>query len=308
MLRKQADVVVPRGDDEPSLREALADADGIVIRGPARLTATLIDASPRLRVIGAVGSGTDNIDVAAATARGIRIVHGAGVAPRAVAEFVIGAMVAGHRNFPALDRSVRDLDVDWPARLVRFRAAELTGSTLGVIGYGNIGRTVARLAHAAFDARVLAYDPFLADDTRIGGATLVRDLDTLLEASMTVTVHVPLTDDTRGLLGRGELRRIGPDGVLIDTARGGIVDEPALVDALRAGELKAAVLDVFDGEPPSRHQIDHLASAPNLLLSPHVAGMTDQAFERLSVNVAGGVLELLVGTPATRVYDPEGRN
>ena len=316
-------------DREATILAAIADADAIVLRGPAQLSATMIEGAPRLRVIGALGSGTDNIDVAAATRRGIPVVHGAGLAPRAVSEWVVGAMVACHRGFNRLDRAVRAGIDDWSVRPARYRATELTGTVVGIVGYGFIGRSVARVVQAAFDADVVVYDPLLTatDPTPtnhevfglvgaitptnpktypvVGGVRRVDRLEELLDASMTVTVHVPLLPSTKGLFGEDELRRIGPGGVLLNASRGGVVDEAALVAVLCEGALKAAAVDVFADEPPTAEQVARLASAPNLLLSPHVAGITDQALSALSIGVAEGVLAVLRGARPDRLVNPE---
>lgn len=303
-LRRHAEVMSPATDDEATLRQALDDADGVILRGPARLTASMINDCPSLRAIGAQGSGTDNIDVAAATARGIPVVHGAGVAPRAVAEYVIGAMVVGHRRMLDMHRTVTEGPLVWEERMWAYCGEQLTGSTLGVVGYGHIGREVARMAVAAFDVNVLICDPFLIGDVDLSGVECVG-LEELFERSNTATVHVPLSEETRGLIGRDELRRLGPAGVLIDTARGGVVDEAAIRQALLAGELRAAVLDVFDPEPPSRQQIELLRGTPGLLVTPHVAGITGKGLAKLSRNVVDGVLAVLAGGRPAQVVNPE---
>lgn len=303
VLEQHSDVQRLTDDTAEVLAASLVDADAVIVRGPARLTAAMLETAPRLRVIGAVGSGTDNIDVEAATRLGIQVVHGAGLGSRAVAEWVLGAMVACHRGFIAVDRAVRGGVDDWSRRLELYRTTELTGTTVGIVGFGFIGRTVGELVERAFAARVLVYDPYLPPDADVGAAVRVNDLDGLLGASSTVTVHVPLTAATRNLVGRGELERIGPDGVLLNASRGGVVDEDALVAVLRAGRLKAAALDVFADEPPSSAQLAALAEAPNLMLSPHVAGITDRALAALSTGVVEGVLAALDGRPPDRLVD-----
>lgn len=305
MLEEKTRIVRPKGDDQASLREALADADAICLRGPARLTAELIEQAPRLKVIGAQGSGTDNIDVAAATRRGIPVIHGAGAAPRAVAEYTLAAMVAAHRGFLASHRRITSGPVDWIKRQEEQGGTELTGTTLGIIGFGYIGKLVAKVARAAFDLQVLAYDPFIPRDSGGQLARLVDNLDEMLEASLTVTVHASLNPTSRGLVRRTQLRRIGPNGALVHVARGGIVDEADLVAALKAGELKAAVVDVYENEPPTREQVARLAEAPNIFLTPHNAGWTDQSKVQLSQNVAQGVLDVLAGRPPRKVANPE---
>lgn len=304
-LRSLAEVVVPDSVAPEDLAEAVRGSEAVILRGPAQLTGEMIATAPHLKVIGAQGSGTDNIDVDAATARGIPVVHGAGIAPLPVAEWVIGAMVVGHRQFAHLDRLLRGPGVAWEQRLSTYRGTQLTGTTLGIIGYGHIGREVARMARAAFDVEVVVFDPYLSAGADLTGIRRIEDLDELLAESDTVTVHVPLLDSTRGLVDRAGLARIGSNGVLVDAARGGVVDEDALIAALTAGELKAAVLDVFDPEPPTPERLAVLASAPGLIMTPHVAGVTDRGLHDLSANVVDGVLAALAGERPARVVNPE---
>jgi phosphoglycerate dehydrogenase-like enzyme len=285
------DVIDAAGDAFDDLRRGLVGADAVIMRGPARLTAALIDRADGLRVIGELGSGTDNIDVAAATARGIRVVNGTGVAADSVAEFVLGAMVTAHRGFLLLHG--------------RYKGRELTGTTLGVVGYGQIGRLVARKARAAFETDVIAYDPFLLERPVDDGVRFAEHLVDLLASSDTVTIHVPRTAETVGLIGAAELEAMRVDAVLVDAARGGIVDEDALIAALRNGRLRGAVVDVFSEEPPSPELVAKLASTPRLLVTPHIAGVTSRAGELLSRNVVKQVKAVLTGSEPSRIANPE---
>lgn len=303
---EQVEIVRPASRDEDDLVDAVQDVVALVTRGVgATISARVLEAGPSLRVVCAVGSGTDNIDIAAATKLGIPVIHGAGVAPRAVAEYVLAGMVVGHRRLFALHDAVVSGEVDWPTRVERYFGTELTGRTVGIIGIGNIGRQVARAARAAFDAEVIAYDPFVTA-TALDGVDLVTDLAELLDRSLTVSVHVPASAETLGMLGREELRRIGSDGVLIDASRGGIVDEEALVEVLSVGELKAAVIDVYEGEPPTRAQAERLGAVPNLVMTPHVAGVTDQSLAGLSRGAVEGVLAVLSGAAPQRLVSLPG--
>ena len=305
MLAEKMRLVWPKGEDAASISAALEDAEAIILRGPARLTAEMIDKAPKLKVIAAQGAGTDNIDVAAATRRGIPVIYGAGIAPDAVAEYVIGAAVVAHRQFLVSHREFASGSVNWGTRMRDLMGFELTGTTFGVIGFGNIGRSVAKKARGAFNCEILAYDPHLPPGTGKEYGRLVRDLDELLEKSSTVSVNTPLTPETRGMLKRDQLKRIGPDGVLVDAARGGVVHEADLIAALNAGELKGAVVDVFDPEPPSNEQVARLASARNIILTPHIAGVTNQSQIALSKNVAQGVLDVLAGRRPAQVLNTE---
>jgi phosphoglycerate dehydrogenase-like enzyme len=305
-LLQHVEVVRPVGDDGDSLAAAVGDVDAVILHGPAHLTAALIERAAKLRIIAAVGAGADNIDIAAATRRGIPVTNGAGVAFRPVAEYVIAAMVAGHRRLFELHRALVDGDpIDWPGRGRQFLGTQLTGTTLGLIGYGHIGRDVSRIASAAYDVDVLVYDPYLPQTVDLGGAQRLDSLEELLDRSLTVSLHVPLTEETRGILGRDELRRIGPNGVLINASRGGTVDEGALVAALHSGELKAAVIDVFADEPPRRDQIARLGACPNAILTPHIAGITDQTRATLADAAVDSVLAALEGRRPARLANPD---
>ena len=305
MLAEQLEIVRPKGEDGASISAALRDAQAIILRGPAQLTAAMIDAAPNLKVIAAQGAGTDNIDVAAATRRRIPVVYGAGVAPDAVAEFTIGAAVAAHRQFQLAHNGMATGSVSWLTRMRDLTGFELTGSTFGIVGFGNIGKSVARKARAAFGCEILAYDPFVKADSVRDLGRVVSDLGELLEKSDTVSVHTPLTPQTRGLIGRDQLRLIGSQGVLVDVARGGIVVETDLIAALNAGELKGAVIDVFDPEPPSKQQVERHSAARNIILTPHIAGVTDKSQRALSMNVAQGVLDVLAGRRPAQVLNSE---
>lgn len=290
LLRSRAEVVEPVSIEPTSLAEAIVDVDAMITRAPARFSAPVISCGERLRVIGLMGSGTDSVDVEAAARRGIVVVTGAGVAPRAVAEYTIAAMVWAHRGMRELHRATTAGEVDWPTRFLAHQGTELTGTTLGIVGLGHIGRRVADVAAAAFGMEVLAFDPYVSGPV---GAVQLVGLHELLDRSLTVSIHVPLLPETRGLLGRDELVRIGPSGVLVHVARGGVVDEQALVDVLERGDLKAAVVDVFDGEPPGAERLARLGSVPGLTLTPHVAGVTDQAARAASVSVVEQVLAVV---------------
>jgi (S)-sulfolactate dehydrogenase len=274
------EVAVSSSIDPEDISRVLADADAVLMRGPGFLSRSLMAQAPKLRVICAMGSGTDSIDVEAATSLGLPVLSGRGAAPRAIAEYVVGAMVVAHRRLFDLGRQFAARGMDWTERL-DWRGRELSGTSLGIVGFGQIGRLAAKMAQAAYGVNVLAHDPFLAAPAP-PEVEVVADLHELLERSDTVSLNVPLSAATRGLIARPELRRIGPDGVLINTSRGGVVDEAALMAALAAGELKAAVVDVFEQEPPSPERLAAFAEVPGLMTTPHIAGVTDQAARALA--------------------------
>ncbi|MBP0623335.1 hydroxyacid dehydrogenase [Cupriavidus consociatus] len=276
-------------DQRPALLDALPEADALIVRNRTQVDAALLERSPALRVVGRLGVGLDNIDVGACRERGIQVIPAVGANARSVAEYVVTTAAMLLRG--AYLASEQVAAGAWPrARLSEGR--EALGKTLGLIGYGDIGRQTAALAQA-FGMQVVAYDPMLSPDDPVWastGATCVS-LETLLEQSDAVSLHVPLVAATRHLIEVGRLAAMKSGAVLINTARGGVVDESALADALRAGHLAGAALDVFEAEPLSAGS--PLAGVPNLLLTPHIGGVTREANARVSMLIARQVRQAL---------------
>ncbi len=277
-----------------ALLAAAGEADALIVRNRSQVDAALLQAAPRLRAVGRLGVGLDNIDLDACAARGIAVIPATGANARAVAEYVIGTALMLLRG--AYASSAEVAAGAWP-RTALSQGLEAQGRTLGIVGFGGIGRLAARLAQG-LDMRVAGCDAALPPDhpawRESGVAPL--PLDDLLAQADVVTLHLPLTPGTRQLLGAGRIARMRPGAVLINTSRGGIVDESALAQALRAGHLRGAALDVFDQEPlPAGGP---LAEAPNLILTPHIAGLTQEANTRVSDMVAAGVTMALTGGAA----------
>lgn len=265
-----------------ALRAELAGADALIVRNRTRVDADLLSAAPRLKVIGRLGVGLDNIDLAACKARHIEVIPATGANARSVAEYVIAAAMLLRRGAYAASAAVAA--GQWP-RAALSSGRELAGSTLGVVGFGSIGRLVAELARG-LDVHVLGCDPALADDSPAWARqrTAPRPLDALLREADIVSLHLPLADATRGLIGASRLSLMKPDAILINTSRGGIVDETAVASALRAGRLGGAALDVFEQEPLPTASA--LAGCPGLLLTPHIAGVTRESNARVSALIA----------------------
>ena len=295
LLRENAEVSVGFGPEARELDDALlAEVNALLVRTKP-LGAEEIEKAPRLRVIARHGVGVDNVAVGAATRRGVPVLITPRANLRSVAEHVFALALAVSRNLLRADRCVREGRFAERDSLV---GRELFGGTLGVIGLGRIGEEVARIGAAGFGMRVLGHDPYL-DETavRARGAEPVGSLDELLPACDLVSVHVPLTEETRGLLGARELGLMRPGSVLVQAARGGVVDEGALVEALReGGPLAGAGIDVFGEEPPPA---DHpLFSVETAVLSPHTAASTRQAMRRMGLDAARGILDILGGADA----------
>lgn len=276
-------------DDAAALAAALPGADGWIVRNRTQVRGALLAAATRLRVVGRLGVGLDNIDVAACESRGIQVIPATGANAESVAEYVLTAALVLLRGAYFSTRAVEA--GTWPRQTLS-QGREAAGKTLGVVGFGSIGRLTARKA-AAIGMKVVGYDPHIgAGDAAWGNARADRrELEALLAESDVVSLHLPLDDSTRGLLGRDRLARMKHDAVLINTARGGIVDEAALATMLREGKLGGAALDVFDHEPLAAGS--PLAGAPRLLLTPHIAGVTVESNERVSSLIAERVAEAL---------------
>jgi (S)-sulfolactate dehydrogenase len=272
--------------DRPAeLKALLAEVDAVVVRNKTQVNSQLLDAAPRLKVVGRLGVGLDNIDLPGCKARGIEVIPATGANALAVAEYVIGTAMMLLRG--AYVSTVAVSAGEWP-RTALSNGHEIAGKTLGVVGFGSIGRLAGGLARAlgmnvvGFDAQIRADAPIWREEQ-----TTPLPFDELLRAADVVTLHVPLTPATRGLMGATKLALMKADAILINTARGGVVDEAALAAALNAGKLGGAALDVFEHEPlPAGSS---LAGCPNLLLTPHVAGVTSESNVRVSTMIADKV-------------------
>ncbi|MEL7058719.1 MAG: phosphoglycerate dehydrogenase [Acidobacteriota bacterium] len=291
MLRESGhDVVEVSAEDKPRLPELLAEADALVVRSGTRVTADLLSAGSKLRVVGRAGIGVDNVDIPAATERGVLVVNAPTANLISATEHTFALLLAAARNVASADAAMRR--EEWNRKA--YVGTELQGKTLGVIGFGRIGQAVARRARA-FDMEILAYDPFLdADQVRRADARPL-ELDELLAEADVVTLHVPLTDATRNLLTGDRLRRMKQGAILINCARGGTVDEATLLELLESGHLAAAGLDVFAEEPPTDWR---LATHPRVVSTPHLGAQTREAQVRISTQTARMVLAALDGSLA----------
>lgn len=275
---------------EVELRSLLAEADALIVRNQTRVDARLLEAAPRLKVIGRLGVGLDNIDLAAARAGGVQVVFARSANAIAVAEYVFAAIFAVSRRLVEASAATRAGGWDRKA----FTGSELYGKTLGIVGLGDIGSRLALRARA-FGMRTIATDPQVTPaafaPAELGVELL--SLEELLSAADYVSLHLPLLPATARLLNGERLAMMRPTAWLINTARGGVIDETALAEALRTGRPAGAVLDVRAKEPPG--ETDPLAGLPNLILTPHVAGLTDEAQIRTAQMVAEDVLRVLSG-------------
>ena len=290
-LASRADVCYEPGlvDDVRRLPDLVRDADAVIVRNRTQMRGDLLAACGAVSVIGRLGVGLDNIDVAACEARGIRVIPATGANARAVAEYVVGTAMLLLRG--AYQSTSTVVDGEWP-RAALSGGREMAGKTLGLIGFGGIGRLTATLARG-LGMRVVACDPMLRPRDPAWAQYDVEDvtLDDLLSQADVVSLHVPLTPQTSGLLSAQRIARMKEGAVVINTARGGVADDAAVARAIRAGQLGGAAFDVFEPEPLPAGSV--WAGCPNVVLTPHVAGVTAEANVRVSALIAKEVAKAL---------------
>ncbi len=296
-LKAAAEVDVRLDLDKAALLKVIANYDALVVRSATKVTADVIAAGTRLRVVGRAGSGVDNIDVDAATQRGIMVVNAPASNNVAVAELTIGLLISLARHIPQSHGSVES--GKWERN--KFMGWEVRGKTLGLIGLGRIGSEVARRARG-LEMTVLTYDPVVSYDRAVQLGVESVTIDELLARSDVVSTHVPLVDSTRNFFDTARIAQMKPGAYLINASRGGVVDESALLAALESGQLSGAALDVYSGEPPSNPT---LVNHPKIIKTPHLGASTNEAQTQTGTDVAEGVLAALSGgTPRYAVNAP----
>jgi D-3-phosphoglycerate dehydrogenase / 2-oxoglutarate reductase len=266
------------GKDKERLERIVAEFDGLAIRSATKVTPKVLEAATRLRVVGRAGIGVDNVDIKAATARGVIVMNTPFGNSITTAEHAVAMMMALARQIPEADRSTQA--GKWEKS--RFMGVEVFGKTLGVVGCGNIGSIVADRG-IGLKMKVVAYDPFLSDERAVAIGVEKLELFELLARSDFITLHTPLTDRTRNIIGAAAFARMKKGVRIVNCARGGLVDEKALLEALRSGHVAGAALDVFEEEPATANP---LFGAPNLICTPHLGAATSEAQENVALHVA----------------------
>ena len=265
-------------DDRDELLRALSESDAIIVRNRTQVDSALLAAAPKLKAVGRLGVGLDNIDVDACKAREIAVLPATGANAISVAEYVIGTALSLTRG--AYASSATMIDGDWPRNKLG-NGGEVFGRQLGLVGLGMIAQEVASRA-VALGMRVAAHDPYLPKDAAAWQGVSNCSITELLASSDIVSLHVPLTDETRHMISATELSMMKPSSILINTARGGIIDEAALANALNSQKLAGAAIDVFENEPLGVHAGSVFADCPNLILTPHIGGVTAEGNTRVS--------------------------
>ena len=269
------------------LERKVKDYDILVVRGRTRVTREVIDANPKMKIIGRVGVGLDNIDVIYAESRNIRVVNADVAAMNAVAELVVGLMLSLARNIPLADVGIKN--GKWLKK--ELKGIELKGKYLGIVGLGKIGRRLGRIARG-FGMNIIGYDVIPVDQQFAREVGLVKtDLNTLLSSADFISLHVPLTDDTRFLINEQRLNLMKKTSYIINTSRGSVIDEKALYSALNGGMIAGAALDVFELEPTNNNDLVQL---PNVVCTPHIGAQTAEA-QSLAANViAEKIIQILL--------------
>lgn len=275
------------GIDYADLKDVIQDFDGLIVRSRTKPAADFIQVADKLKVIGRAGVGVDNIDLEAAKAKNIVVVNTPTSTALAVAEHTLALMLAAVKHIPVA--TTRMKEGQWPKN--ELQAFELSGKTLGIVGLGNIGALVAARA-SAFDMQIIAYDPFLEEAIMKQRGAQPHTLDELFATADLISFHLPLTDETRALVNQEAFNKMKPGVVIIQTARGGVIDEEALLAALNSGRVRSAGLDVFAIEPP---QDSALVQHPNVVTTPHIAAQTAEAQIRAATDVAQEVANVLLG-------------
>ncbi len=275
------------GTDRPALLESLRDAHAILVRSATKVDAEALSAAPVLKVVARAGVGLDNVDIKAATTAGVMVVNAPTSNIVSAAELTVGHILSLARRIPAAHASLSA--GEW--KRSSFTGTELFEKTIGIIGLGRIGALIAARLQA-FDMRVVAFDPYVTSARAQQLGVQLLSLDELLEQSDFITIHMPKTPETTGMIGTDQLRRMKPSAFVVNVARGGLIDEDALFEALTTGEIAGAGLDVFTAEPPVD---DRLLGLPNVVVTPHLGASTEEAQEKAGVSVARSVRLALGG-------------
>ncbi len=286
-LGDQVEVRWVDGPDREKLLAAVPDADALLVRSATTVDAEVLAAAPRLKIVARAGVGLDNVDVAAATERGVLVVNAPTSNIHSAAEHALALMLSAARQIPAADATLREHT--W--KRSSFSGTEIFGKTVGVVGMGRIGQLVAQRL-GAFGAHIVAYDPYVSSARAAQLGIELLSLDDLLARADFISVHLPKTPETAGLIGREALARTKPGVIIVNAARGGLIDEQALADAITSGHVRAAGLDVFATEPCTDSPLFDL---PQVVVTPHLGASTDEAQDRAGTDVAESVKLALAG-------------
>ncbi|CAB1055741.1 D-3-phosphoglycerate dehydrogenase (EC [Olavius sp. associated proteobacterium Delta 1] len=303
LLDRENCTITTAPDPKPeTVLPLIKDAHGLILRTGITITPDLIEAADRLMVISRTGGGLDNVDVAAASEKGIIVTSNLGVNTVSVAEHVLSMMLILSKRLSTLDHAVRNGNF-----AIRYQnlPRDINGKTIGLMGFGRIGCELGKICRQAFDMQVIAYDPYLAAEKKNECHSWVRmvELKEMLSKSDFISIHVPLTDQTRDLVDEAELSLMKSDAILINASRGGVVNETALIKALESKKIAGAGLDVFSEEPVSGD--NPLLKLENVILTPHTAALTRECVARMATEAATCVLDVFAGREPRNVANPK---
>ena len=304
ILKKAAEVVyIPSGDHE-EIKKALKDITGIMLDTTIKFTPELMDSAPNLKVISRTGTGVDNVDVPAATERGILVLHTPDANTVTVAEHTVSMVGALSKHLLFLDKETREGKFKTARRY--YLPVDLDGKTLGIIGYGRIGKQVAKKCMAAFNMNVIIYDPYISESVIAPGVVRYSNEEVVYSQADVLTIHVPLTDETRNHVGEKLLSLMKPSAYLINTARGNIIDEAYVVRMLNEDRLKGAAFDVLTNEPPMDNE--EFLKNPKTIISPHSAALTHECTVRVACEAASGIVDYLEGRMPKSIFNRKELN
>ncbi|AST57922.1 2-hydroxyacid dehydrogenase [Thermoanaerobacterium thermosaccharolyticum] len=298
ILEGKFEIVVAPDTSQETLMKKAKDVDAIILRTTSKVTKEVIENAPKLRIISRTGAGVDNVDVNAATERGILVCNLPAVNSLSVSEHAIAMILHLAKQLSVMDKAVRS--GNWKVRSLNL-PIELDGKVLGIVGMGNIGSSVAKKCHDGFGMKILAFDPYVKERFKDFDYTFTDSLETLFRESDFITLHLPNIPETKGMITKDLIFSMKKSAYLINAARGGVIDEKALIDALKEKRIAGAGLDVFQIEPPNLD--NELLKLENVILSPHSAALTQEASTRMAVEAAQAVVDFFDGRQPKYIYN-----
>lgn len=304
ILKKAGEVVyMPSGDHE-EFKRLVKDVTAVMLDTTIKFTPELMDMAPDLKVISRTGTGVDNVDIEAATQRGIMVLHTPDANTITVAEHTVAFIGALTKHLLFLDAETRQGRFKTARRL--YLPVDLDGKTLGIIGYGRIGKQVAKKCMAAFNMRVIIFDPYITDDVIAPGVTRYRNEEDVYKEADVISVHVPMSSETRNHINEKLLSLMKPTAYLVNTARGNIIDEAYVSQMLNEGRLAGAGFDVLANEPPNDGEV--FLQNPKTIISPHSAALTTECTVRVACEAATGIVDYLEGRMPRSIFNRKGLN
>ena len=304
ILRKAGEVVYMPSGDHDEFKRLVKDVTAVMLDTTIKFTPELMDMAPNLKVISRTGTGVDNVNIEAATERGIMVLHTPDANTGTVAEHTVALIGAVSKHLLFLDEETRKGNFKTARRL--YLPVDLDGKTLGIIGYGRIGKQVAKKCMGAYNMKVIIYDPYIDDSVIVPGVTRYASEEKVYQEADVLSIHVPMSPETKMHVNEKLLSLLKPSAYLINTARGNIVDEKFLVKMLKENKLKGAAFDVLANEPPIDNE--EFLSCPNTIISPHTAALTEECTVRVACEAASGIVDFLEGRKPKSIYNRKGLN